>query len=226
MDGEEIDFIPDSVVDNFEDADAEPPGVYESGETISDYYKGATANFARTTSDVVEGGHALASQGTDDTGAIISEPGDGLPRYHDEGDAIRFLIRDISTDTSTDVAPFFISNAAWNDGSPDGYAFQLYPRNGLIRIRLLEDGSLGSFSETSVSISDSTWYWGEVSTPTSEDDTIEYDLYEFDAGSRGSLLGSVSRNDNQFASNRGHGVSPGSGEHGTGAILDGIEIVD
>jgi len=209
--------IPDSVVDNFEDADANPRGVYESNDTISDFYTGDTGSFDRTTSNAVEGSTALKSTGTTFLANIVSQPGDGLNAYPQEGDRLGFLIRDTGT------FPFFLTNA--DSTGTDAYGFRLRA-NDSIQIQKITGGSNTELSSVSISESTNTWYWGEAVTPTSGDNTITFELYNLNAVdlTRGSLIDSVTANDNEYATNRGIGFARGSGSD-QGANYDWVRIL-
>jgi hypothetical protein len=209
--------IPDSVVDNFEDANGNPARPYESGETISDYYSGATGNWARTQSNVNEGSFALETSGGYPDYVYSTS---GLPKYPSEGDTVKFLIRAVEVNG---CIPHFISNVG---GSPiNGYGFGLYADNGEMYIQKITDESYSTLtSDTNISVSVQTWYWGEASLPTQGDNTIEFSLYEVDSNNnRGTLISDITANDNDYATNTGIGAFNQSSSS-TGTVLDWIRV--
>jgi hypothetical protein len=201
--------IPDSVVDNYEDADANPAGPYESGQTIADYYSGDTGSFERASANVGEGSHSLAINTPND--AIYSHPGDGLPEYPQEGDVVSFLLR--GTDDS--AFPVALSNVQ-DDPSPNCYGYELDIAGGRISIFRYDGGNFDSFgtrlNQTNVAVSAGTWYLGEVSLPESGNNNISFDLYNFNGVDKGSFIGSVNATDNNVSkTNRGIGWTTRTG---------------
>lgn len=215
--------IPDSVVDNFENADADPAGVYDSGETLADYYAGASNTWERTTSDAPEGQHGL-SQLDGESGSssvLISLPGDGLNRYPEAGETVGFLIR------YEDVDRPFPGIILLADGPPDSNdGYQFIWRHDDMRIVKNDDGGFSTLSDTTNGLTAGDWHWAEVDLPTSSDSTIEFRWYELDAGlERGDFLDSLSANDNDFAGNNGIGfrnAAPG----GPATVCDWIRVLD
>ena len=213
--------IPDSVLDNFNADDADPPGVYQTGETIADYYRGDTGSYERETTDAIEGSHSLATDG-DGLDAIVSEPGDGLSRYHDPGETIGFLIRDSSDNHN----PVFLFSAELSSGDLFGYGASLVPQFNEIRIRKFDADSGTSQNTASASLSTDRWYWAEVDTPTSTDGSIEFRISELnDDLTEGSSIGSVSTTDTDFGDNRGHGLTRLSSS-GLGLTLDWVRVIE
>jgi len=218
--------IPDAVVDNFEDANADPAGAYESGDTISTYYNRDTGQFSRTATNVLEGSNSVQVESGASPGWIWSAPSDGLPRYFVEGDTARFLIR----------GPANMQFPALLYGSPDGtsgYSSVLDTNNGSIEIRRFDSGSISTIQSSSVSVSASVWYWGQTRVPASDDQTnnvspnLEFELYNVDTTSgisRGSLIGTVSVTDYNH-SGRYHGVVNHDNASADATILDGIKVV-
>ena len=181
--------LPDSVVDNFEDADADPPGVYGDGETIDDFYRGATDDWNRTTSDVIEGGHAISqdSSTVDDNSAVWSQPGDGLNRYPESGDSVKFLINGAA------VIPGVLFNVE-DVTAPDAFGAFIRSGDNEMYIREYDIASDGSrngqtiHATESVSLS-SEWYWAEVSPQTESSQEITFSLFQVDEDlTRGSEL--------------------------------------
>ena len=221
VDGAEISVIPDEVVDNFEDADGDPAGVYEEGETISDYYTGSTGDYARSTSNVEEGEQALETTGGDTGSAIFSTPSDGLNRYPEEDEKIGFLLRQPTGDPD----PVLLFNMTEPGSDFDSYG-AMWVGTSEIRLNKYQSGSRSTESTESVSFSNDTWYWGEIDPPTTEDNTIQFTMYELDNElQRGSEIGSVSTSDSDYIGDRGIGVQRVSTE-GTGTIVDWIRILE
>ena len=217
--------IPDSVVDNFESADADPRGVYGSGATIADYYRFDTASFSRTASNVVEGVTALGRDTTSDKPAIASNPGDGLNRYPDEGDSVAWLVRGESN------APSLITNVQDNS-TPGAYGFNYQDDAGEIRIYKYTDLSGGSDTEltsAAVTATATDWYWGEATLPTDSDDSISFTFYETDTATnpptRGAEIESITANDNDYATDRGVGATARSGGGSAAVMIDWIRVI-
>ena len=214
IDGQEVSAIPDRVVDNFEDVDSDPSGPYEDGQDITDYYNGDVDNFERTTSNVLEGGHALAVITDGTTNQIYSMPGDGLPRYPKAGETVICLIREPSGNPGQEV-PLYITDA---NGGIDGYGIRTTASGGRIGVNKWEDGDYTVLSATDVSLSEETWYWYEFETPTTADNSMTTTAYEVSVenGSpeRGSELATETASDSDFIKDEGTEVGVG------------IEIVD
>jgi len=198
-----FDAIPDGVVDNFEAVGADPAGPYESGDTIADYYSGDTGSFERVTTNVGDGAHSLGvSAGTS---AIFSNPGDGLPEYPQEGDTLSFLIRG----TSANSFPVVLSNVE-DDPSPNCYGHELDTSGGRISIFRYDNANFDSFgtrlNQTSVSVSNNTYFFGEVSLPAGSNQ-IKFELFNLNANNeKGTSIGSVQTTDsNVSTTNRGIG---------------------
>ena len=211
--------IPDSVIDNFENADADPAGVYESGETVGNYYQGRTSSWERTTSNVVEGVSALRPTSGGGPEPIWSLPGDGLPNYLHEGDTVEFLIRDQG------IAPVVCLNVE-DASAPSAYGFNLTSRVEIYKITDLSDlfNSESKLGVGSGGVSSNVWYIGEVSTPTSSDATITYSLYENDNLSKGTEVDSLTVEDNDFAGQPGIGFYRRSSGNFT-AVADRIRVI-
>ena len=213
-----IDAIPDGVVDNFEDADSDPAGPYEEGETLDTYYTDVDGSFNRTTTDVIEGDKAVEGNGTAD--GLISEPGDGLPRYPEEGDKIEYLIR-----TPGNVPRYFF-NMAFDGTNLSGYelGFNL-EFDDAINIRRIDDGTATELASSSISASQNTWYLLEIDPPTTNSSSIDCTVYNVDTEdlSRGSQVADVSASDDNYIDQHGVGVRLGASE--TGTILDRIRVL-
>jgi hypothetical protein len=218
----EISAIPDSVVDNFEDAGGEPAGVYETGQTIADYYDGATSDWGRTTTEAVEGDKALESTTADSPLSIYSRPGEGLNQYPTEGDTIDVLWRTggFSTEILTNVE---------TGSTPGGYAFNV--RDSEITIRKRSD--LSNLSDetvlagpSSISLSTNAWYYAEIDLPTTADGSMALRVFDVDTNdlSKGSQQESLSATDTEFSAEEGIGVARRSGS-GTGTVIDRVRVL-
>jgi hypothetical protein len=222
--------IPDRMIDNFEDADADPAGVYESGETIADYYQKDTGDYQRTTSNVVEGSKAVETTTEATALTIISESGDGLNAYPEVGDTVSCLIRDANENSVRNGAgPILFVNSSLDGSGVDGYGATILTDNDTLRIWKVTDDSFANANETTTAtISENVWYWLEISTGTSGDNTLTATLYEADTASnpptRGTQLGSVSNDDSDYLSQTGIGVGRGS-NNALGTIIDWIRVL-
>ncbi|MFW5950076.1 MAG: hypothetical protein ACOCR6_01845 [archaeon] len=176
--------IPDSVVDNFEDADADPAGPYESGEGISDYYGGDTGSANRQTGTVYEGAHALELSSES---AIISTS--GLPRYPAQGDT--FSARIYLAGNSNDCGILYGCPSEAGEGSQSGYLTSVNDTNDFTLYRY--DG--GSVTEIgSDSGSASTGEWWEIEVAWGTDDSHEATFYD----SSGTEQASISATDDTY----------------------------
>ena len=204
-----IGAIPDNVVDNFEDGNADPAGVYESEDTIADFYSGDTSGYARTTTEVIEGGNALEYTGDVNGGFIASEPNNGLNRYPAKGEIISGLLRD----TSTDHVPQFIIGAEVSEGDVSGYGIQIRPDESRLRIARYVDSSEDAVlaETTSASLNFDEWYDCEVEwhdgSGSESDNEIVFTVYEIDEDTleRENEVASISANDSTFEDNSGVG---------------------
>jgi len=199
--------IPGNVVDNFESADSEPFGIYESGQSISDYYKLDTADYSRTQTDAIEGSFALNYSGAATT-RLLSEPGDGLNRYPQKGDVVSCLMRDLDNQV-----PSFLLGGGLTNSSLDSYYFQIGDVNRL-RIGRFDEGSNNTLANNdSVTIDQGEWYDCEVEwhdgTGSEPDNTFVFTVYTIDTGdlSRTGTAGTLSVSDATHASNRGSGFA-------------------
>ena len=93
--------IPENVVDNFEDSNANPAGVYDAGETLADYYSGDIEEFSRESNASIIGETGVESTG--EFGYIISTPEDGLNRYIQQGETFNIFIRPNTTDAAPGI---------------------------------------------------------------------------------------------------------------------------
>ena len=213
-----MDAIPDALVDNFED---EPNGIYESGETIVDYYSNDTGSYGRTTSNVEEGEQALGRTVEEAHVGVVSEPGDGLNRYPDEGDTVKWIA------VASELFGGILLNADSSD--QEGYLFEINPNDNLEiqKITSFESDGVSQLAEnTNVGMTTGNWYWCEADLPTTEDDSMECRVFELDSGlEKGDSVSTLSANDNDFSENRGVGAYTRSGSD-TGALVDWIRVDD
>ena len=207
--------IPDSVVDNFEDADADPPGPYESGQTLSDFYS-ITGSFARNDSNPIKDGHSLERTAAENNSRIISQPGDGLPNYPAEGESVSALIQDFSQ------FPFVMS--AVPSGSFSGYGLLV---GGVDDIRLWR---IDSTSRTELDTISTTSIPNEVvevvvKPPASGENTVEASVWSVDQTTfeRQTQEVTLSGTDDTYAGERGLGIANASSS-GTGVFADEIRI--
>jgi len=150
IDGEEVGAIPDSVVDNFNDDDAEPAGLY-NGNSLSDFYEGAQngipSGVSRDTSRVFEGSHSLEV----DAGAadgVISRPTDGLNRYWSPEDDGKLVF---NAYVPSDGASSPTVNYGVISGEFSGYQLRLghsgYSTNVVMR-KIVDGDDGGNFGDT------------------------------------------------------------------------------
>ena len=225
-----IDAIPDSVVDNFESVDSDPAGVYDDGEGLSDYYKGATAAYERTTDNVPVGDHALRATDTDATDLILlSEPGNGLNRYPEKGDTVKALVRG-----EDDLRQGILTNGDYDaeEDEASGYFVHPYFRSDseLTIAKMVDqdpnNADRTEIESTSVTLNEGNYYWVEFDTPD-DDGNMEARIFEWDDPGRGDLEATVTTTDTDIdPDNRGVGVVHIDGRDGPGTVVDEIEIVD
>lgn len=207
--------IPASVIDNFEASDADPAGVYETGQTIADYYSGSTDRFGRTTSNVQEGATALEATNPNGNPQLVeSSPGDGLNTYPSDGDTIRFIIRDPG------AFPGLAVNADFSSG--DVYSYSIRSADNTIRIEQ-RGSTAATLASANASVSQDTWYWGEADKPDANGN-LSFALYEYNTsdGSRGSQIQSVSATNTDYSHDGIGALTLGAT---AGTILDGIEVL-
>ena len=200
VDGNEIVAIPDGVVDNFEDADADPPGVYEDGETIADYYGGDTGQFSRTT-DEVETGVKSLDINVSSNSLIISTS--GLNSYPEKGDI--FEVYGYHDGDGVILIYFGAPNeAGWGDDS----GYRMYTRNddNRMRIERSDNGSITTLAEDdNASIPSNEWLrfrceWHD-GTGAESDNEIVFELYD----ESGTEISKLSVNDDSYADDTGIG---------------------
>ena len=209
VDGAEIDVgaaIPDNLVDNFEDADADSPGVYESGETIDDYYGGRADAIVRTTDSPIEGDKSATAGDVSDFGLfIVSEPGMGLNHYPDFGATVSALVQE---NDGRPGIPGIVYNGALGTDDDTGYCAEFDPANGQeLRIRRLDGQNNPSvLNGEPISIDGTVPHWIEFDIPVENGDSHEVRLYEWDNPERGDLIATVTATDDQYTDQNGIGV--------------------
>ena len=233
VDGAEISAIPDSVIDNFEDADANPAGLYSDEDTVADFWPHDNGHDAMNRSDenVAVGGHSLRiNADTSDVSipARWSVPSDEtLPRYVEPGDTVKVLMRD----DSDRIRP---SLGVMVDGSenPDCYAVRLRGDEDEVAIRkgysLADDDprdGATSLSTESPSLNSGDWYWVEYQLPDEDNDEHQVDVYELDGEDRGDQVTTVTANDDELIEGDGVALIAESGSGDT-EVIDEIEILD
>jgi hypothetical protein len=191
--------IPDSVVDNFEEA------LYEDkGNTLSDYYGGDLSGWSRQTGTVYEGSYALETP--DSTNTFIADDGGNFEVT--EGNI--FSVQCYTPDSNTDFRPI-----AWgvqsevNYGSRSCYEIKMdtgFPAFALFKT---ESGSSTILTQD-VGTSIPTSEWLRIGVDWATDGTLTATLYD----SSGSQVTQVSATDTTFTSGGvGYGVGGKSGEH-------------
>ena len=160
LSGTRADAIPDSVIDNFEDDDADPPGVYG---TLSDFYGGSLSGFDRNTNDpVFEGDYSL--KGTDTGSDRIITSTSGLNRYFSPGESMSFQFQ---TDNRAQFM-FGVPSEA-GESSVSGYSAGVSAVVDALRIRRWDEGSAEILADVGQSVSG--WTEGQIVWGT--DGTIE-----------------------------------------------------
>lgn len=189
---------PDSAIDNFEDADANPPGVYETGETISDYYAGDLTPYQRTTSSPHIGSQSLLAEDTANE-YIVSLPEDGLNRYPGKGETFSCLMEFRTQSGDPNMGYLFgMENAT------QGYIVQQNNFSGALNIYIFDDGRGTNISgNTSFAASTGVVYEYEVQWGLNDD--IIATVYEYDTSKqeRGAQQAQASANDGTY---NGQGV--------------------
>jgi len=222
--------IPDSVVDNFEDADADPSGVYASGETIADYYDGDTGLYSRTTIDAIADNKSLQFDGSVDTiGNIWSHS--GLNRYPQKGETFSAYLRE--PDVGDNLLPAFVFGVPGGVSAVSelsGYGVLHFPTSNEFRLFRVDDSTDTDLETGSQSMSVDTVYEYEVAwhdgSGSEPDDTIEVTLYEVDQITldRQSTLTSISAQDSTYATATSVGWRRRSSSGDAGTIGDGYQV--
>jgi hypothetical protein len=168
------DATPDGVIENFEDADADPAGVYEEGDDISTFYGGDTGNFNRQTTTVLEG-HKSVEVSRPSSGRSTISSTDGLNKYPTHGDTFRVLIHTdfLGSAGNASTGIFFYFGVQSGSTNPDGYRIKA-AANGEIQIDKVVSGDSERLTTDSYSPNDNTTYEYEISW----NDTITFTLYD------------------------------------------------
>ena len=229
VDGQTVFTAGPLIIDDFEDADADPAGIYGSNEDIEDYYpnKNGDSYHTRTTTNVLQGSQAVEYvSGSAVTETNWSLPGDGLNTYPSDGDLVGFLIRSGSS------TAYGLGLMVQDSTTPGAYFFEHNVKNGLIRINKANDLSLSNITNdgTELSLTDvslnTDWYWAEVQLPSSSDDTITFEIYNVDSNlNKGSFVASTSSNDSSFLGSSGVAFSDFTGNGGGETFADWIRIL-
>ena len=196
------DDIPDSVVDNFEDRDGDPAGVYGQEDTLSDYYidvGGQLSDSSRDTTRSISGEKSLNLNNNGEFDWIYSPDGNGLNRYPEKGEIIESYHYN-NNDNMRSAMGFGI------DDSGEGYWVLWSTGNQFI--------SKGEPFDTIVDVSQSApsdewllyrveWHDG---TGSEADGTIVFELWEADSnGEKDSLINTISTTDDDYGDERGIG---------------------
>lgn len=183
--------VPDSVVDNFEDADADPAGVYETGDTLTDYYGGDTGDWERQTSTVQSGGHALGSIGTTNVSVISSTT--GLNEYPSQGDSFACYTQATGNNNQESNGIFYGTPQEAGSGSISGYFAQVRYGSDSFHLFLASSGSFTELDASTATLSVDTWYDIQVSWGT--DGSHAVDIVD-----SGSVVASLSTTDSTYTS--------------------------
>ena len=227
VDGQIIVDIPDSVVDNFNDADADPPGVYGADEDVDDYYTfrdTSSTYIFRQTDTVFEGSHALEVSVTGDAG-VLSFPGDGLNSYPQKGDIFQSYFYNPSSGGARRPAIIY-----GGQDTDNYYQFANRDDDNEIRFRPIKDGSANNVGTTSATIPTDEWYvmrveWHDGSGSESEDTHIGQ-IWSIDGnGDLDSMIAETTMTDSDFAGARGAGIGANSDDDGVDAYADNYEKV-
>ena len=222
--------IPDSVVDNFEESDADPAGPYGDGDDLSTFYSGSLDQFDRTTSGPAINNHAVSTDApnTNDHG-IVSNEGDGLPRYPEPEETVKALLKGDSSRTEPGL--LFTAKHDENDDEITAYGVIHRPTQDDWQIYKYQNAAADELSEgrdiletNSVSLSTDDYYWYEVDTPD-ENGNFEVRVYELDNGERGSEVDSSSQTDTDIDHTQ-RGVGMFIGHEGSGGRIDEIEVLE
>jgi len=200
--------IPDSVVDNFEADDADPPGIYASGETIVDYYRGDVGSVARASTDSMEGNHYLEVTDSNEGHQIHSLPSDGLPRYPAYGEVFSTLLYDAGGESNN---PGMLYGVGENTNGVDGFLCAIYPSIDTIELYRRDDGVRTTlFSETPALDVDTLyeleieWHDGSGTETAGTHVVNLYSVSEVDL-SRTGTIATYSASDTNYTSNTGIG---------------------
>ena len=205
--------IPDTVVDNFNDDDDSPPGVYGPEQGLLDFYtERGSGSFSRESGDAIVGNTALSViSGTSDD-ILFSGSGDGLNRYPQKGDVLSCFIRD---GTENRVFAGYFYGAEFTNDDLSGYYARIDISGDEVQLLRKDGGSFSSLGSASVSLVGGQFYDLEVAwhdgTGSESDNTHIVTIYEVENGGRGSELESFTATDSTYSDNVGIGFRDGSG---------------
>ena len=211
--------IPDSVVDNFESARSDPAGPYESGETIADYYRGDTASFERSQTGVIEDSWSLRWTGTAGD-EIWSIPGDGLPNYPAATETTKHLLKEQNV-----WRPWVVRASESGISDLLGYGARISAEDDEFILWRLDSGGLTELDSSTAGVTQDTLYWIEISPPESGG-SVTVERYNVDESTleRGSLIDSLSSNDDNHTDCTGHGFRSSSADSDA-TMADAVTIV-
>lgn len=217
-------------IENFED---EPDGVYGATDDLSDFYSLDTGDFARTDTNAPEGNHALeVTNASANVPTIYSLPGDGLMNYAGRGETIRVLLHDESSPNDEGQQAGFFYGLEEDGGNIVGYGIDILNAGGSSDYRLRRYSDLESFSQTVVAGEGGTeiadgWIWTEIEWGM--DDSHEIRLYTLASESppeRGSLIETVSTTDGTYTTGEGIGFGAVINGPTPGLLADGVRVLD
>jgi len=174
-------FIPDTVVDHFEES------LYEDQNlSLSDRYGGDTGSFQRQTSTVNEGSYALEMT----AGGVINDAGPNQTIVEDT--EYRFDL--LTTDGSNWPVQHLMIGT--EDNSTQGYGIQLRPSENDARLAEFSSGFNALATTSSGSVSASTWY--RCFFEKQSDNTINFGILSDDNTNK--LSGSYTDSSDLFSS--------------------------
>ena len=201
VDGDEIFAIPD-FLDNWEDA---PDGLYESDETIVDYWSGSTGDYERSTDADYRGDFGLVTVGTSDPGFIHFDGDEPA-----EGEAVSALFKRGENDANPTIYA-----AVPDDQSDQGYGLYFTSLGvGLVIRNPSFDATWGPTIDISDDISSGEVFEAVIEPPESGDDTIRFAVYtlsDIDGMERDEKVGEETKTDTEFAGNTGVAIARESG---------------
>ena len=189
VDLHEYSALPDILIDNFEQSDevdgaTEPFGPYGEGDGLETYYSGDFDRYDITTDgpvdgDALEGDRSLVGTG-DSQERIISQPGDGLPNYFDDGRTASCLVHIDDDNEDDNLQVLFAVQDIDNFLGVDVNAF-----NQSVSIFEKVDGSRNVLDSEDLSIDSSDFF--DVEIDRSGSDLVarifDYDPFEAERGS-------------------------------------------
>lgn len=215
--------LADTLIENFEDhptnSDSQPYGPYQSGDNLTSFYsKYGSDEFTRQSGVVQSGNYALEwSDTTDsyDNAFLISQEGDGLPRYIQRGDTFQVWLRDENGSEANRIGCLF-----GVQDSNNYYSVELQTKKDVSGLFISQSGSRSQLASGSSTYSSSTWYLFEVSW--SSDDSISVTVYDSDGST---VKDSFSVTDSTFSDQTGVGWY-GRGGTGMTCYADSFEVIE